>query len=129
MVFGIEISTISTLSLVIQIISFAILLFAAYKRKEDVPMHGKLARIAYFIALPSFLYMIYSRVNGFILPNYSSILGMHILLGTLAIFFGILFIANQWRWKGRNYMKLEIVFWVLTFLLGATIYLIIFGFI
>lgn len=129
MVFGIEISIISTLSLIIQILSFTILLFAAYKRKEDILMHGRLAKIAFFIALPSFLYMIYSRANGFNLPYYNSILGMHILLGTLTIFIGILFIANQWRWKGKNYMKLESVFWVTTFLLGATIYLLIFGFI
>lgn len=54
MVFGIEISIISTLSLIIQILSFTILLFAAYKRKEDILMHGRLARIAFFIALPSF---------------------------------------------------------------------------
>jgi uncharacterized membrane protein YozB (DUF420 family) len=117
----------SDLSLIIQAFAFVFLLYAIYTKRKSVSKHGKIARTAFFLALPAVFYMLYSKANGFTLPYYNSLLGMHMLLGTLTILTGILFVTNQWKWKVKKYMDLEILLWTGTFLLGVTIYMIVFG--
>ncbi|MGB9927961.1 MAG: hypothetical protein ACPK85_06095 [Methanosarcina sp.] len=118
----------SDLSMIMQIISFLVLIYAIYTKQVDVLRHGKLASIAFYFALPSIIYMLYSRSRGFELPDYNSILGLHIILGVFTIFFSIIFITNQWKWKGKKYMDLGIILWSGTFLLGIIIYMLISGF-
>lgn len=118
----------SDLSMIIQIVSFSVLLHAIYTKLVDVLKHGKLASIAFYFALPSIIYMLYSRSRGFELPDYNSILGLHIILGIFTILIGIVFITNQWKWKGKKYMDLGIILWSGTFLLGIIIYMLISGF-
>jgi uncharacterized membrane protein YozB (DUF420 family) len=117
----------SDLSLLVQILALAILFYAVYSRKEGIIKHGNIARIAFSLLLPSVLYMIYSRSRGFALPNYEPILGIHILIGTLSIILGIVFVTNQWKWKGKKYMDLGILLWIGAFLLGVIVYLLLFG--
>jgi uncharacterized membrane protein YozB (DUF420 family) len=89
--------------------------------------HGKIAGVAFYLALPSIFYMLYSRARGLTLPYYNSLLGLHMLLGILTIFTGILFVTNRWKWKVKKYMDLEIILWTGTFFLGITIYMVLFG--
>jgi uncharacterized membrane protein YozB (DUF420 family) len=117
----------SDLSLMIQAFAFVFLLYAIYTKRKSVSKHGKIARTAFFLALPAVFYILYSKANGFTLPYFNSLLGMHMLLGTLTILTGILFVTNQWKWKVKKYMDLEILLWTGTFLLGVTIYMIVFG--
>jgi len=117
----------SDLSLLIQILAFSFLLYAIYRRKESLTSHGKIASIAFYLALPAVLYMLYNKSRGLTLPDYNSLLGLHMLLGTLTIFTGVLFVANQWKWKVKRNMDLEIFLWTGTFLLGIIIYILLFG--
>jgi uncharacterized membrane protein YozB (DUF420 family) len=121
--------TLSDLSLIIQTIAFVFLLYAIYIKRKSIVKHGKIARAAFFLALPAVFYMLYSMSRGFTLPYYNSLLGMHMLLGILTLFTGILFVTNQWKWKVKRYMDLEILLWTGTFLLGIAVYMVVFGFI
>ncbi len=119
--------TLSDLSLLMQSLIFILLLYSIYRKKGSIAKHGKIAGVAFYLALPSILYMMYSRSKGFTLLYYDSLLSLHMLLGTLAIIIGILFVTNQWKWKGKKYMDLGIILWAGTFLLGFTVYLLLFG--
>lgn len=79
------------------------------------------------MALPSVGYMIYSVSLGLSLPAYGWLLTLHRLLGFLTLIIGILFVTNQWKWKGKKYMDLGILFWTGTILLGIAVYLLLFG--
>jgi len=117
----------SDLSLLIQILAFSFLLYAIYRRKESLVSHGKIASIAFYLALPAILYMLYNKSKGLTLPDYNSLLGLHMLLGILTILTGILFVTNQWKWKVKRNMDLEVLLWTGTFLLGIVIYIVLFG--
>ena len=92
-------------------------------KRKSMAKHGKIAGVAFYLALPSVFYMLYSRARGLTLPYYNSLLGLHMLLGILTIFTGILFVTNRWKWKVKKYMDLEIILWTGTFLLGITVYM------
>lgn len=117
----------SDLSLMIQTTAFVFLLYAIYIKRKSIVKHGKIARTAFFLALPAVFYMLYSKSGGFTLPYYNSLLGIHMLLGILTLFTGILFVTNQWKWKVKKYMYLGALLWTGTFLLGITIYMVVFG--
>ena len=117
----------SDFSLLIQILAFSFLLYAIYRRKESLASHGKIASIAFYLALPAVFYMLYNKSRGLTLPNYNLLLGLHMLLGILTILTGTLFVTNQWKWKVKKNMDLEILLWTGTFLLGITIYILLFS--
>jgi uncharacterized membrane protein YozB (DUF420 family) len=117
----------SDLSLLIQILAFSCLVYAVYRKRESIVSHGKIASIAFYLALPAVFYMLYNRVRGLTLPYYNSLLNLHILLGILTITIGTLFVTNQWKWKIKKYMDLEILLWIGTLLLGITIYMLLYG--
>lgn len=117
----------SDLSLLIQVLAFSFLLYAIYRRKESLASHGKVASIAFYLALPAVLYMLYNKSRGLTLPNYNSLLSLHMLLGILTILTGTLFVTNQWKWKVKRNMDLEVLLWTGTFLLGIVIYILLFG--
>ena len=117
----------SDISLLIQILVFSFLLYAIYRRKESLTYHGKIASIAFYLALPAVFYMLYNKSRGLTLPNYNLLLSLHMLLGILTILTGTLFVTNQWKWKVKINMDLEIFLWTVTFLLGITIYILLFS--
>ena len=117
----------SDLSLIIQTLAFLLISYAVYRRRESIVSHGKVARFAFYLVLPAVFYMLYSKARGLTLPNYNSLLGLHMLLGILTILTGTLFVTNQWKWKVKKNMDLEILLWTGTFLLGITIYILLFG--
>lgn len=81
------------------------------------------------MSLPSVFYMIYSASLGTSLFAYEWILTLHRILGFLTLIFGIIFVTNQWKWKGKKYMDIGMLFWTGALLLGIVVYLILFGFI
>lgn len=117
----------SDLSLLIQILAFSVLVYAVYRRRESIVSHGKTATIAFYLALPAVFYMLYNRARGLTLPYYNWVLSLHMLLGIITIITGILFVTNQWKWKVKKNMDLEILLWTGTFLLGITVYILLFG--
>ncbi|MCQ1535073.1 hypothetical protein FTO70_05095 [Methanosarcina sp. KYL-1] len=121
--------TLSDFSLLDQILAFAILVYALYRKKKSISLHGKIATIAFFLTVPSVLYMLYSASIGLTLPSYQAVLTLHRLMGTLTILLGIIFVTNRWKWKGKKYMDLGILCWAGTFLMGIGVYLLLFGFI
>lgn len=119
--------TLSDLSLLIQILSFLLFLYAVYIKRKSMAKHGKIVGVAFYLALPSIFFMLYSKARGLTLPYYNSLMGLHMLIGILTIFTGILFVTNRWKWKVKKYMDLEIILWMGTFFLGITIYMVLFG--
>jgi uncharacterized membrane protein YozB (DUF420 family) len=119
--------TLSDLSLLIQILSFLLFLYAVYIKRKSMAKHGKIAGVAFYLDLPSIFFMLYSKARGLTLPYYNSLMGLHMLIGILTIFTGILFVTNRWKWKVKKYMDLEIILWMGTFFLGITIYMVLFG--
>jgi len=119
--------TLSDLSLLIQILSFLLFLYAVYIKRKSMAKHGKIAGVAFYLALPSIFFMLYSKARGLTLPYYNSLMGLHMLIGILTIFTGILFVTNRWKWKVKKYMDLEIILLMGTFFLGITIYMVLFG--
>jgi uncharacterized membrane protein YozB (DUF420 family) len=117
----------SDLSLLIQMLSLSVIVYAVYRRRESIVSHGKIATIAFYLVSPAVLYMLYSRARGLTLPYYNSLLSLHMLLGTMTIIIGILFVTNQWKWKVKKYMDLEILLWTGTFLLGIIVYMLLFS--
>jgi uncharacterized membrane protein YozB (DUF420 family) len=117
----------SDLSLLIQVLAFSFLLYAIYRRKESLGSHGKIASIAFYLTLPAVVYMLYNKSRGLTLPDYNWLLGLHMLLGILTILTGTLFVTNQWKWKVKRNMDLEVLLWTGTFLLGIIIYILLFG--
>ena len=129
MFLGSRLITLSDISLLIQVLAFFLLLYALYKKNESIVNHGKIAKIAFYLALPSVVYMLYKRSQGFNLPDYNLLLILHVFLGILTIILGVLFVSNQWKWKGKKYMDIGMLFWTGALLLGIVVYLILFGFI
>jgi uncharacterized membrane protein YozB (DUF420 family) len=117
----------SDLSLLIQILAFSCLVYAVYRRRESIVSHGKIASIAFYLALPAVFYMLYNRLRGLTLPYYNSLLNLHMLLSILTITTGTLFVTNQWKWKIKKYMDLETLLWIGTLLLGITVYMLLYG--
>ena len=126
---GLGTFTLSDFSLFDQIIAFLILMFALFKKRTSISMHGKIAGIAFFLVVPTIIYMLYSVSKGFALDYHGFILTLHRLLGIVTILFGILFVGNQWKWKKKINMDLGFLFWALTFVLGITVYLFHYDFI
>ena len=127
MFLGSRLLILSDISLLIQILAFFFLLYAIYRRRESIASHGKISSIAFYLALPAVFYMMYNKSRGLTLPNYNSLLSLHMLLGILTILTGTLFVTNQWKWKVKRNMDLEIFLWTVTFLLGITIYILLFS--
>jgi uncharacterized membrane protein YozB (DUF420 family) len=117
----------SDLSLIIQTLAFLLISYAIYRKRESIVSHGKISGVAFYLSLPAVFYMLYSMSRGITLPHYSPLLSLHMLLGILTIFMGIFFVANRWKWKVKKYMDLEIILWTGTFLLGVTVYMLLFG--
>ena len=126
---GLGILTLSDLSLLDQIIAFLILMYALFRKRTSISMHGKIAGIAFFFVIPSIIYMLYSASKGLSLHYYGFILTLHRLIGIITLLFGILFVGNQWKWKKKMHMDLGFLFWTVAFLLGITVYLLYYGFI
>lgn len=55
----------------------------------------KIAAVAFLLALPAVLYMLFNRERGLALPDHNWILNIHILPGSMKIITGTLFVANQ----------------------------------
>ena len=98
----------SDLSLIIQTLAFLLISYAVYRKRESIVSHGKIAGVTFYLSLPAVFYMLYSRSRGITLPHYSPLLSLHMLLGILTIFTGILFVANRWKWKIKKYRTLKL---------------------
>ncbi|MBN2489100.1 MAG: hypothetical protein JXA98_08735 [Methanosarcinaceae archaeon] len=126
---GLGIFNISDLSLLDQTIAFLVLMYALFRKRTSISMHGKIAGIAFLLAVPSIIYMLYSGSKGLVLNYYGFILTLHRLLGILTILSAIMFVGNQWKWKKKIHMDIGLLCWALAFILGITVYLLHYGFI
>ncbi|MDD2440381.1 MAG: hypothetical protein PHD41_09335, partial [Methanosarcinaceae archaeon] len=73
-------------------------------KKKSLKLHAQVAEIAFILLFPSVFYMLYSAGLGLNLPFLNWLLFFHKLFGILALGFGLLFVSNRWRWKGKKYM-------------------------
>ncbi|MDD4498617.1 MAG: hypothetical protein PHV51_10850 [Methanosarcinaceae archaeon] len=113
--------------MLMQALSFLVLLYALAKKKDSLRLHGRVSGMAFILALPSVFYMLYSSGRGLVLPYWSWLLLLHRLLGTLTLGFGLLFVTNRWKWKGKKYMDAGFFCWLGALALGVVVYMILFG--
>jgi uncharacterized membrane protein YozB (DUF420 family) len=104
-------------------------MYALFRKRTSISIHGKIAGIAFFLAAPSLIYMLYSVSKGLTLHYYGFILILHRLLGIVTILIVILFVGNQWKWKKKIHMDIGLLCWAVAFILGITVYLLHYGFI
>ncbi|WP_135606181.1 hypothetical protein [Methanococcoides sp. NM1] len=123
------ITTLSNLSLFLQIIAFLMLVYAIKMKTEGIDQHARGASLAVYTIVPSVLFMFYSISQGFQLASYGIVLALHRLLGSIVIIFIILFVTNRWRFKKKVHMDIATGCWLATLVLGVSVYLISFGYI
>ena len=117
------------LTLILQTIAFIILIIGVlYVKKKKFSNHYKIADIAVFLGILSFLWMGFSFINNFksIIYNITALTSLvvmiHILAGLLALITGIFFVFNRFIRKVRNTMRITFLLWMATLLLGILLY-------
>ncbi len=123
------------LALIIQLTAFAILLFAVMNaKKKNFQKHFKTADIAVILGALAFLWMGLSFINnfpalisGFISPIVILTI-MHIMIGSLALAGGILFVSNRLIKKTVIPMRTIFLLWAMALFLGITLYLMYYVF-
>ncbi len=129
-ILGTRAGLMADLAIIIQTAAFIILISGViYIKKKDYQRHFKLADIAVFFAILSFLWMGYSLMNNFqaLISNISAsrnlIAVIHIITGLIVLLTGIFFVANRYIKKIRNNMRMVFTLWAFALFLGFLLYI------
>lgn len=137
-IFGTEASLASDLNLLLQVVILVILIvgfkFGKEKTGKSLRRHGNLmAVVVVLTAIGAILVMAPSFVNYFStpLPELSTTgivsTSLHGLFGGLAELFGVAFAFNKKPKSIRLWMRLTMLFWVVSLILGFSLYLQVAG--
>lgn len=124
--------SLNDVTLIAQIVAFIILSYGVASARKSIVKHRKMTRYAFSLTGVFIVFMVYSFiVNSYLhLPqDLLILLLLHMSLGAAAVFFGILFVSNQVKWKIRKNMRATFILWSGSLILGALFYLKIFGYI
>ncbi len=117
------------LTLILQIVAFIMLIIGVlYVKKKKFSNHYKMADIAVFFAMLTFLWMSFSFINNFKSLIYnikaltSLVVTIHVFAGLLALITGIFFVFNRFIKKVRNSMRITFLSWTAALLLGILLY-------
>lgn len=119
-------------TLIAQVAAFIILSYGATSARKSIVKHSKMTAYAFSISGIFIVFMLYSFiVNSYLYlpPDILILLLLHMSLGAVTVFFAILFISNQRKWKIRKNMRATFLLWSGTMVLGVLFYLKIFGYI
>ena len=117
------------LTLILQIAAFIILVIGVlHVKKKKFSNHYKMADIAVFLAILTFLWMSFSLINNFkaiifnITAPTSLVVLIHFTLGLLALLSGLFFVFDRFIKKIRNSMRIVFLLWGAALLLGILLY-------
>ncbi|NIR86140.1 hypothetical protein GWO13_00670 [Candidatus Bathyarchaeota archaeon] len=137
-IFGTEASLASDLNLLLQLVILAILIvgfkFGKEKTGKSLKRHGNMMAIVVvlnaigiiFVMAPSFFNYLSTPVSELSTTGILST-SLHALFGGLAELFGIAFAFNKKPKKIRLWMRLTMLFWIVSMILGFSLYLQVAG--
>jgi len=137
-IFGTKAPLPSDLNLLLQLGILVILLvgvkFGKEKTAKSLKMHGRIMTIAVvlnavgilFVMIPSFIAYFSAPLKELSLVGVLST-SIHASFGGLAEALGIAFVLEKKPKKVRMWMRLTTLFWIITFVLGVSLYLQIAG--
>ena len=129
---GAEATVLTDVTLIVISVGFLILLYGVISaKKQQFSRHIKMANIAVLFGSAAAIWMFYSLIEIF-LPLISIsyedlIIIFHALIGTCALFFGILFSLNKIS-KTRTTMRIVFLFWFVAIFSGTFVYLNLYTF-
>ena len=129
---GTEASVLTDVTLILISAGFLILLYGVISaKKQQFSRHIKMANSAVLFGSAAVLWMFYSLIEIF-LPLISIsyeglIIIFHALIGTCALFLGILFSLNKIS-KTRTTMRIVFLFWFVAIFSGTFVYLNLYTF-
>ena len=129
---GAEATVIIDATLILISTGFLILLYGVISaKKQQFSTHIKMANIAVIFGSAAAIWMFYSLIEIFLplisISYENLILIFHALIGTCALFFGILFSFNKIS-KTRTTMRIVFLFWFVAIFSGTFIYLNLYTF-
>lgn len=124
---GAEASILTNAALITISAGFLILLYGVISvKKQQFSRHIKMANIAVLFGSAAVMWMFYSLIETFLPLISMSYAGLiiifHVLIGTCALFLGILFTLNEIS-KTRTTMRIVFLFWFVAMFLGIFLYL------
>lgn len=124
---GAEASILTNVALITISAGFLILLYGIISvKKQQFSRHIKMANIAVLFGSAAVMWMFYSLIETFLPLISMSYAGLiiifHVLIGTCALFLGILFTLNEIS-KTRTTMRTVFLFWFVAMFLGIFLYL------
>jgi len=129
-ILGTRAGLIADLAIIVQAAAFIILVSGViYIKKKNYQRHVKLADIAVFFGMLSFLWMGFSLMNNFqaLISNISAsrnlITIIHIITGLIVLITGISFAANRYIKKFQNNMRMAFLLWAFALFLGFILYI------
>ena len=129
---GAEATVLTDVTLIVISAGFLILLYGVISaKKQQFSRHIKMANIAVLFGSAAAIWMFYSLIEIF-LPLISIsyedlIIIFHALIGTCALFLGILFSLNKIS-KTRTTMRIVFLFWFVAIFSGTFVYLNLYTF-
>ena len=129
---GAEATVLTDVTLILISAGFLILLYGVISaKKQQFSRHIKMANIAVLFGSAAVLWMFYYLIEIFIplisISYENLILIFHALIGTCALFFGILFSFNKFS-KTRTTMRIVFLFWFVAIFSGTFVYLNLYTF-
>jgi len=131
-IIALDIKTLATINLVIQIVLMIVLFFAAlWAKKGDVNKHCNILKIAFLFQLAAIFIFMQPSFPGYIVINGSildSVKIFHHILGSVLVGLWIyvnLVYSKYIRWPGnfRSIMRIAFALWILAFFIGAYIFI------
>ncbi len=131
-IIALDVKTLATLNLVIQIVLMIVLFFAAlWAKKGDVNKHCNILKIAVLLQLAAIFIFMLPSFPGYIVSN-GSILDLvkifHHILGSVLV--GLWIYVNlvysgfiMWPENFRSIMRIAFTLWILAFFIGAYIFI------
>jgi uncharacterized membrane protein YozB (DUF420 family) len=131
-IIALDIKTLATINLLIQIVLMIVLFFAALRAKKgDVNKHCNILKIAVLLQLAAIFIFMLPSFPGYKVSNASTldlVIVFHHVLGSVLIGLWIyvnLVYSKYIRWPGnfRSIMRIAFALWILAFLIGSYIYI------
>jgi len=131
-IMALDIKTLATINLMIQIVLMIVLFFAAIRAKKgDVNKHCNYIKIAMLLQLAAIFIFMLPSFPGYKASNASMfdlVIILHHLLGSVLVGLWIyvnLVYSGFIRWPGnfRTIMRVAFTLWILVFFIGAYIYI------
>jgi len=131
-IIALDIKTLATINLVIQIVLMIVLFLAVFRAKKgDVNKHCNIVKIAVLLQLAAIFIFMLPSFPGYKLSNGSMldrVIFFHHILGSVLIGIWIyvnLVYSGFIRWPGnfRSIMRIAFALWMMVFFIGAYIYI------